>query len=409
MKVKFVSVALCLSLLAFLPGCRMRTSDPRPTIPLVERVINDVQSREHQFLLGYDPRDPRGDIVLLDSPERCFFFSECLVTADDKDNVDGSTAPDLLPDFAGERITSVIDLLYPSYASFLAADNAPALREVTVRAALSAVDTACCLGPFDHEKRSVKPSAKLLVITSPYMAAYGGFDVDTLFRSLTGNSPVLNIPEVMMERVMDKRDGAVSIGILTDSLTASSGVYQSIFAELASRRGEGYSSVHALYLPAEAASDSLSLSAAGMQPDALKMILDQYSRSGKTQALTTLYVDDRRVSLDSLQASDARILSHPSEENAFYRKMLAKDFEMTDGARVVTDACYQYLRDNNLFTHNISYPVAAAFITSPESNEYMLMDFDPHALTLEMLEKMQEIAPVTYKLYVQDQSHARGN
>ena len=73
------------------------------------------------------------------------------------------------------------------------------------------------------------------------------------------------------------------------------------------------------------------------------------------------------------------------------------------------NACYRYLREKNLFTHNIAYPVASAFITSPEAKGYMLADFDINTLPVEMIECLQGVAPTTYKMYVQDQYHARGN
>ena len=407
MKTKFQLLLAFLFLLPVLPGCRMYQSSPRPTIPLVERVINDHQCAEHQLLAGFDAKNPHGDIVLLDTPERCFYLSERFVTCDERDNVDGHATVDLLPDFAGERITSVIDLLYTPYDRFVTADNASALREVTVRAALSAVDTACCLGPFDHERRSRKPAAKLIILSSPYMAANGGFDLDTLFRSTGASVPVLSAPEVMFSRVKKTHPGAVNIGVLSDSLTTACGVYQAVFKDWCRKAGDSYSTLFAFSMPEDA--DSLSLSAADLSSDAFKQILDQYSRAGKSSALTALVVDEHSVCIDSLRASYQRILSRPSDENAFYRKMLAKDFEFIDGARALTDACYQYLRENNLFTHNISYPVAAAYVTSPEAKGYLLMDFDVNVLPVEMTDNLQRTAPATFKMYVQDQYHARGN
>lgn len=409
MKSIFTRPILLLLLVSVCAGCKMHQSAPRPTIPLVERIINDVQSPEHQVMARFNPRDPHGDIVILDAPERSFYLSERLVTCDDHDNVDGRVTPDLLPDFAGERITSIIDILFTPYERFVQADNAAALREVTVRAAVSALDTACCLGPFDHEKRSSKPAAKLLVISSPYMAAHGAYDVDTLFRSIGAVVPVLSGPEVMMARVMDAHDGAVSLGILTDSLTAASGVYPLIFKELCRKRGDNYSTVSAFAIPSEASSDSLALSAAHLSSDLFKMILDQHASAGRTGALNALVIDDPSVCIDSLEVSYQRILNRPSEENAFYRKMLAKDFVFVDGTRVLTDACFAYLREHNLFTHNIAYPQAAAFITSPEAPGYMLMDFDLNSIPTEMADQIQRVSPETYKLYVQDQYHARGN
>ena len=387
----------------------MHPSAPRPTIPLVERIINDTQCEEYQALRAFDPGNPYGDIVLIDEPERCLYFSERFVTCDERDNADGKPTQDYLPDFAGERIVSLVDPVYSPYSRFVLADNANALREVTVRAVVGALDTTCCLGPFDHEKRSRKPAAKLLVLASPYMAAYGGFDVDTLFRSTGIAVPVLSGPEVMMEQAMGEKGGTVSIAFLTDSLTAAAGVYPVVFNELCRKRGDSYSTLYVYSMPQEALSDSLSLSAAEMQADPFKQILDRHSASGRTTALSALVVDDRSVCVDSLQASYSRILSHPSEENAFYRKMLSKDFRFIDGAKALTDACYRYLREHNLFTHIIAYPVAAAYQTSPEAKGYMLMDFDVNTLPVELSDRLRATAPETFKMYVPDQYHARGN
>ena len=405
----FTRMTVLVVFLTLLAGCKMHQTAPRPTIPLVERILGDLQSPEHKMLVSFDAADTHGDIVLLDSPERCFDLSERFVTCDDRDNVDGLRVPDELPDFAGERITSILDIVYTPYERFVSAGNADALREVTVRAVVSAMDTVCSLGPFDHEQKSRKPSAKLLVISSPYLAACGGFDVDTLFRSTAGAVPVLSGPEVMMARVMDARDGASNICILSDSAAVQSGVYQTVFKELCRKRGDRVSTLSAFALPDGFASDSLALSAAEMPADAFKLILDQYARSGRSTALNAIVVDDFRFPIDVLRASYAEILNHPSEENAFYRKMLSKDFEFIDGAQAVTDACYRYLREKNLFTHHIAYPVAAAFLTSPESKSYMLTDFDIHTLPAEMGDLLQSLAPATFKMYVQDQHHARGN
>lgn len=410
MKGSFTRGVVLLALLFSLAGCKMHQVSPRPTIPLVERIIGDTQSPEYKFLSHFDASDAHGDIVILDEPARAFSLSERLVNCDDRENVDGAAAPDRLPDFAGERITTLIDLLYTPYDRFVSADNGGALREVTVRAALAAVDTACCLGPFDHENRSWKPSGKLVVLYSPYLAAYGAFDVDTLFTTTGAHVPVIVAAEEMMSYVMDQRPGAaVHVGMLSDARTVASGVYASLFRELCDRRGDHYSVMSAFSVPEEAYADSASHQDPAVPFDAFKRILDQCAKSGKATALDALVVDDPSVSIDSLRTSYQRILSQPSDENAYYRKMLAKGFFFVDGAQVITDTCYNYLRDKNLFTHNIAYPIAAAYITSPESKGFQLMDFDVNALPVEIADVLQSVAPQTFKMYVQDQYHARRN
>lgn len=406
MRFNFVSLTVCAVLLSAVGGCRMHPETGRSTIPAVERILGDPDCREAKILAAFDPRNTQGDIVLIDNPERCFALSEALVKCDARDNIDGTPGPDFLPDFAGERITTLIDLQYPPYARFLEAENSDALREVSVRAVISALDTACCLGPFDHEFRSSKPVAKLLVVSSPYMTAYGGFDIDTLFRSSGVRVPVVSATEVMMQQALSSREGAVLFGMLSDRTTAASGVYQNVFRNLARKRGDQISRVFCFSLPdKEETPDSL----AAAQPDLLKHVLDQYSRSGENRALNALVVDDVSVSVESLLASYANILNSPSDENAYYRKLISRDFVIIDGIAAVTDACYSFLRGNNLFTHNIAYPDAKAYITSPEGGIFTLMDFEFSEIPVELIASLEKLAPKTLSLYVQDQHKARGN
>ena len=406
MKIKFVSLTVCAVLLSALGGCRMHPETGRPTIPAVERILGDPDCREAKILAAFDPRNTQGDVVLIDSPERCFALSEALVKCDARDNIDGTPGPDFLPDFAGERITTLIDLQYPPYARFLEAENSDALREISVRAVLSALDTACCLGPYDHEFRSSKPAAKLLVVSSPYLIAYGGFDIDTLFRSSAVRVPVVSATEVMMQQALSSREGAVLFGMLSDETTAASDVYEKIFRNLARKRGDRISRVFSFSIPGKTeAPDSLS----DAQPDLLKHVLDQFSRSGESRALNALVVDDASVSVESLRASYATILNSPSEENAYYRKLISRDFVIIDGITAVTDACYAFLRGNNLFTHNIAYPDAKAYITSPEGGIFTLMDFEFSEIPVEMIASLESLAPKTLSLYVQNQHKARGN
>ena len=408
MRINFVSLTVCAVLLTAVGGCRMHTETGHATIPVVERILGDPECREARILASFDPRNTQGDIILIDSPERSFILSEALVNCDARDNIDGKPGPDQLPDFAGERITTLIDLLYPPYNRFFESDNLDALREIAVRAVISAVDTACCLGPYDHEFRSSKPAAKLLVLSSPYLVAYGGFDVDTLFRASGIRVPVVSAPVVMMERALSMHEGAVLFGMLSDGATAKSGVYQEIFKDLARKRGDAVSRVFSFNVDEEDGTSALDTLTAP-QPDLLKRVLDQFARSGESRALNALVVDDASVSVEGLRASYNSILYSPSEENAYYRKMVSKDFAIIDGLAAVTDACYDFLRGNNLFTHNIAYPDADAYVTSPEGGGFTLMDFDFNDIPVEMATLMGKLAPKTKRLYVQDQHKARGN
>lgn len=407
MNSKIVRFVLISSALISLAGCKMHQGTPRPTIPIVEDILSDPQCKEYRMLAGLGAYWTRGDIVLVDEPSRCFYLSERFIRCDDRDNMDASPKHDFLPDFSGERITSLIDIKFTPYSSYVSAGNDGALRELAVRSLLAAVDTVCSLGPYDHEFKSVKPSAKVIVFSSPHLASFARFDLDTLVRSTASPLALIFGPEVMIGKVIDRHGPGACMGFVAPADVIASGAYSNAFREVAAKRGDVVSRLVDLK-PAEKSrfADSLSRPA---QTDPLKVWLDNFVATGVKMPLSALIVDDYSVSADSLRASYKALIDNPSVENAFYRKLLSKDFEIVDGVKVITDTCYNYLRKHNLFTHNIAYPQADAFMTSPEEKGYVLMDFDINDLPVELIGEMERTAPKTNRLYVQDQYYGRGN
>lgn len=396
----FASVLLC-------AGCVINQSAPRPTIPLVESIISNPQSREYKLLSAYDGSSTKGDIVILDEPERCFCLSERFLKCDDRDNMDAAPVNDFLPDFSGERIISILDFKYSPYGRYIKASNDGALREIAVKSVISAVDTICLLGPYDHDFKSVKPTAKLIVVSSPHLAAFGSFDVDTLLHETGAHVPVINAPEAMISRVLDRHGAGACFAFIAPESAIKCGAYEKAFSELALERSDRISRLVSL-LPSELKRRSDSTDVAPSE-DVLRRWLDAFAESGVKMPLSALVVDDFSVSIDSLKASLEALRVVSSDENDFYRKLLSRDFEIVDGARVITDTCYTFLRKRNLFTHNIAYPVAGAYITSPEEKSYALMDFNISDLPDEMIGEMERLAPKTSRLYVQDQYYGRGN
>ena len=380
---------------AALVSCGMGQVPGRRAVKYVEDILSDPESRIHSLVEGFDKRNNHADIVLIDSPERCFILGEKMVSYDMHDNFDASPAQDHLPDFSGERITSLVDIVFSPYDRFVSAGNHDALREVTAKAAVAALDTVCCLGPYDHEFKSRKPTAKLLVMSSPYMAAFGQFDVDTLFSAIGADVPVVCAAREAVEHVFSTHSGAVIMGFISDSLAMSSAVYGEVFRSVAESRHDPVS--RCVQVPFDGSKDPL------------RAFLDGYSKSGVNAPLSAVVADDFSICADSLRASLSTLLGGSSEESAFYRKLLAKDFEIVDCSEIVIEACYKIMRNRNLFTHNISYPVADAFMTSPEENDYVLIDFDVASLPDPLADILAATAPKTTRMYVQDQYYARGN
>lgn len=402
MKLRRIRRAMLLPLFAAVAGCGIKQTDTADILPLVEKIISAPQSAEYQVLGAVDPGSPKGSLTILDSPGRCAGLSEYMMCVDAFDNVDGVPAPDGLPDFAGETITSILDIVYTPYGRFISAGNVDALREVAVRASLAAIDTSACLGPFDHESRSRKERAKLLILSSPYMAAHGLSDIDTLFSVTGAEVPVVCPAEAMVEQLFASRAGTLNVGVMTDTATAESGVHQLVFSNVASRHGDASSVCITLPVPVSGSEEDWA-------PDILGAWLEAYAASGRTIPLTALLVDDMSVSAEDLRASLSRIQSLPEEEYVFLRKFLAKDFEIIDSRETAVRECYHILRERNLFTHNIAYPHAASYITSPEAGKYELMDFSQTDLPDSLLLEMEVSAPKTTKSYVQNQHFSGGN
>ena len=78
-----------------------------PPVPYVSDIINDSYSSEHKLVSGYDPQDRSKAIFVFGSRSRTQAVAGALMESDAYDNVDGSSNPDGLKDFAGETVCTV--------------------------------------------------------------------------------------------------------------------------------------------------------------------------------------------------------------------------------------------------------------------------------------------------------------
>lgn len=337
-----------LGLLAVLlaAGCRETVGSGRPTIPLVEQIL-DGHGRDWALVSGFDPAEPRGSIALVGPADRNVELAERFVKGDVYDNIDGRPAPDGLPDFAGERIDVITDRANLPYEAFLGG-NEDSLRTVTVLNFLSALDTTLSIGAFDNEKLERKENSKIVVFTSPMSAAYGAFDVDTLVRSAGKALPVIFPARLLFGRQLDRNIPHLHVAVITDSLTARSGAYQAVFDEMAAQRGQ--LGCGCVAFPCD------SVSYAGM-------VLDRYRAAGGYMPVSALIVDDPSVDITEVRDSFGWIMRVQSEANLGYRKLIAENFVIIDASSAVTEECYHILRRTNNFTHDIAYPFTREYVT----------------------------------------------
>lgn len=363
---KFTRIAIALSLSAcLLNGCMLRRTAPSRAIPLVQDIIEGKQPALSSVLESYDSTLRRGDIVIIDSPMRAAMLSEAFMTADSFDNIDGSRSQDHLPDFAGECITAQFELHLE--------DSASVLRQEAVMALLSALDSSACYGSYDREVRSSKPKAKVVVLASASMAQAARFDIDTLMSAMGRSVPVVYPAAQMVEAVAGH-----SVAVIADS-QADCEAYQRMLPDS--------------FVCSSDAIDS---------GDPLHALLSLYAQSGASTPLERIIIDTYTISEDALRSEYTDILLVDSEDNVAVRESLSKDFDLERVASCATASTYSLLRERNIFTHDIAYPMARAYMTNPELSGHVLMPVDWSLLPVGLENDIMSEAGKTYSSYVQN-------
>lgn len=350
--------ALPLSLLALLTlsaACRRQVVETRPTIPLVREILADKSGPRMQMLRDLQPK-PASDITLIGSDFACERLAEQFYFRDLKDNVDARFEEDGLPDFSGETFACIEDSL--DYRTFVAAGQTEELRRQTVMRVLAALDTVVHISPYDLEGLATKASSKMIVLADPFLAEYGGFDVDTLLQSTGCGIPVIRPIELMIDRAFEVGGRwDLSVGIICDPRFADSRIYERIFARKAAERGaKGASCV----VMGVAERDSV-----------LHHFLSDYLEAGNTKPLDAILIDDLAVRPDSLKNELADIVSVMNESSMTFGRLISRNFVFLDTFDSVADCCYALLRENNLFTHNIAKPQVSVYrpVRKPESGD----------------------------------------
>ena len=345
---------LLLSLLLSV-SCVRQKVETRPTIPLVREILAEKTGPRAELLRGVEPR-PTSDITIIGADLACDRLAERFSFRDVQDNVDASYKADGLPDFAGETFACIEDAgPYDAALSVSAGDD---LRRRTVQRVLAALDTAVHISPYDLQGLSSKRSSKFIVLADPFLAEYGGFDVDTLLSSTGCQIPVVRPLELMIDHAFAKGErGDISVAILADPQYGATGIYEKIFARKAAAQGrKGASCV---------------VASAARRDSVLHYFLQDYMASGNTKPLDAILVDDLSVNMDSLKTELAGIISVMNERSMTLGRLIPREFFFLNAFEEVSGSCYSFLREHNLFTHNIAKPQVMVFrpVRKPESED----------------------------------------
>ena len=345
-----------LLMLLLLPvACNRQVVESRPTVPLVREILADRSDPRAQ-LLRERAAVPQADITIIGSEFACDRLAEDLSFRDRQDNVNASMGSDGLPDFAGETFVCIEDV--ESYADVLARDGAEALRQQTLVRVLAAIDTVAHISPYDMEGLSVKPTSKIVVLADPYLCEYGGFDVDTLFRSTGCRVPVFSPIEKMIDQAFAQGGrGDLSVGIICAPQYDSTGIYESVFARKAAERGsKGASCV---------------VFSTEQRDSVLFDFLNRYQAAGYSKPLDAILIDDLSIDTDLIKTELAEIVSVMNESSMTLGRLVSRNFFFLDAFDAVSGQCYSFLRANNLFTHNIAKPQVTVYrpVRKPESED----------------------------------------
>jgi len=417
LKLRYIIIFGLAIILSF--SCSKRKNVVNNSIPYLYKVLNDTSLAGHKALAAYNQFSTNGSIALVGSPESCIPIGEKLLTADVFDNVDGSRNPDGLPDFAGESIDSYMDLANVPYKGYLDNGSETLMREIVVRNVLFALDTLYNINSFDTENKVTKLPAKLVIITDPITCEYGKYDVDSMFHAVGKKSPVIYAAQSMFNQAFKSGKSDLNIGVMADNEVIASGAYSIIFNNIVKSKGDNSSKLHIFSTN----------SGSNTSVDRFLTFLDMYKNAGNSDKLDVLLIDDPLISLDSLDVVLSTIRQAATERMHSYNKLLADNFSFVDMPSAVAKDCYKYLRDKNMFTHNIAWPTANGYVSVPisglesgsydskggfedgykfsretysDTDTYTFLKYDDKYLNNNQLDMIRSKAFQTYKSYVQN-------
>lgn len=355
MKTRTLILILATTLLA--TACVPKTPLGRNTVPFVREILSDKSSPVYEMLSEYSRPNSLGDIYFIGPEESCSKIVGAMLTQDNLDNVDGVEGDDGLKDFAGETLACIVDTLSYTYPQLVSERKEYVVRERAVRMALAAVDTTCHLSPYDLEGMGKKLPAKMIVLADPTLAQYGKFDIDTLFSTAGCGIPVVTPLDVMFDEVFDQAGNQpVRVGLICEPRFAESYSFQARFTKAMRRHGnEG--------------SKCIVLPTRDDEGGVMKSFLDDFMAGHYAFQLDFIVIDDITLDVNELKSELASLISVMNEESMTYSRCIASEFSVLDPASSVSRKCYQILRKDNLFTHNIAQPQVSLYYPALNPNE----------------------------------------
>ena len=315
-------------------SCRQPVTPDRDMLDSVMAIAADTAGVFRQ-IVDAGRIGARGNIAIIGEPGDGIQLARRFQNMDESDNIDGRPERDSLPDFAGEVFHVLLDEYNAPYSHFLSFEGdtlsrsgLDSLRELAVRNAVYAW----------------QDKAKILIFTSPLQAEYGLFDVDTLQQLSGGKSLLVSPVKVMLEKAY--AEGDRGIVVWTSAKTRDSGTWQAVFSQM------GWKDATLSVISPDPALDIRT---------EFRSLLRQFRAEGGK--MDVLLLDTYWANPASLSSEVDIIRQGGTEEDAFFDRMLTRNFHFMEPKSALLSATYDLLRGGSLFAHRISRPLIRYYET----------------------------------------------
>lgn len=335
------------SILLAAVSCGSSSQEGKETVRMVADIAQTSSCREHKIISNFKSGDSDGVIAIIDEPSRATRLSRVFAASDRRDNVSAVFVKDGLPDFAGEQIACFRDEANAAYAKYVSSKDFVLLREITLCNFIHAMDTAYTVRTFTDVASIHRDGAKVVVLSSPYAAAFGIYDIQRLKERMNCSIPVIfPAAEIAARAIKDQRK---NIAVICDESAAEQGLYSAVFNEQVS---------------ADKVPFIVSYTHKGSKKDMVKGLLDRYIASGSRERIDAIILDDLALeTADEVARAIMIIRADKTAENHHYLKFLAPDLKIYSTAAESVDACYRQMRERNLFSHKIAKPEISDYST----------------------------------------------
>lgn len=346
-----------LAVLCAAVSCHSHDDGAWHSVALAGSIAADQNCAERVLLSA--PVSSDGEIYIAGSPLQVRAAQEAFLSADSFDNARGRSWGDGLRDFAGETFSCIKDGVFSPYSKFIENGKEDALRELSVRYALAALDTLANVSIYDLEGNAPKTKAKMLVLADPWLCEYGKKDIDYLFSATGCKVPVISVQQALFDAALGGEVKSFNIGLICEPEYEGRGIYPAIFAE----RVKAHDVVGARFFESSAAN--------------LAEFLDIYAASGATAPLDAILIDSPSVDPASVAEELRAMKDFSREESMNYGKLVSDGMRIFSSSEEAIKSCYSVLRSENLFTHRIAQPQTRNYSVestgTPEGVEFLLI------------------------------------